>query len=332
MMKKTQLKNLFKSIQKSGVSFFAVAFIAATSIAIYCGLMFSADAELQSANRYFDKQRLANFEITGANGITQADVDALMASGTVSEAEGGYTAMAVMEQELENVVVQVRSRSERLNQPVLVSGALPQGKNEIAVEEMMADKKGIAVGDTIRMSHDGMLYETEFIVTGIVNEPGFNCTKVKDARGRTDQGLGAASFFVETSVEAFDPSYYHDSYPVAYLRDDHLDGIYYFSDEYASASDAREKALEDFGAQRAEIRYSELRAEADEKLAEARSELDNAKKELADGKSELAANEIKLADGQKELADNEALLADAKEQLLSILDGHMAKDFQLGFE
>ncbi len=332
MMKKTQLKNLIKSIQKSGVSFFAVAFIAATSIAIYCGLMFSADAELQSANRYFDKQRLANFEITGANGITQADVDALVSSGTVSEAEGGYTAMAVMEQELENIVVQVRSRSERINQPVLVSGELPQGKNEIAVEEMMADKKGIAVGDTIRLSHDGMLYETEFKVTGIVNEPGFNCTKVKDARGRTDQGLGAASFFVETSAEAFDPSYYHGSFPVAYLRDDNLDGIYYFSDEYTSASDARKKVLKDFGAERAQIRYQELKDEADGKLADARSELDDAKKELADGKDELAANETKLADGRKELEEQEGLLADAKAELLSILDGHMAKDFQAAYD
>lgn len=346
-MKKTQLKNLLKSIKKSGVSFFAVAFIAATSIAIYCGLMFSADAELQSADRYFNEQRLANFEVTGANGITQDDVDALVSSGTVTEAEGGYTAMAAVEGEEENVLVQVRSRAEKVNQPVLVSGELPEARNEIAVEEMMADKKGVAVGDTLRLSHDGMLYETEFTVTGIVNEPGYSCTKIKDARGRTEQGLGVADFFVETSAEAFDPEYYHDSYPVAYLRDSRMEGLYYFSDEYTASSDTLKKDLETFGEERAEIRYEELRSEADEKLADARADLDAAqqeladgkqkindgKQELADGKQELADKEQEIADGWEELESQEATLDDSQEQILaSLAEQGMGDDMQAAYD
>jgi len=318
-MKKTQFKNLIRSIQKSGVSFFAVAFIAAVSIAIYCGLMFSADAELQSANRYFNQQRLANFEVTGANGITQADVDALVSSGTVTEAEGGYTAMAVLEGETENLLIQVRSWSEKVNQPVLVSGRLPEGKNEIAVEEMMANKEGIAVGDTFCLSHEGMLYETEFTVVGIVNEPNFNCADVQDTRGRTEQGLGVATYYVETSVEAFDPEYYHDSYSVAYLRDSSLDGIYYFSEDYTAVSDEIGEKIEKFGEERAEVRYAELRAEADEKLADAGEELADARKELEDGKKELADKEKELADGWNELNKQETALEDQEKQILSLL-------------
>lgn len=332
-MKKTQLKNLIKSIKKSGVSFFAVAFIAAVSIAIYCGLMFSADAELQSADRYFNEQRLANFEITGANGITQADVDALVSSGTVTEAEGGYKDMAVLEGEMENLLVQVRSRSEKINQPVVVSGQLPEGRNEIAVEEMMADKEGIAVGDTICLSHEGMLYETEFKVTGIVNEPSFNCTEIKDTRGKTEQGIGVATYFVETSADAFDPEYYHNSYPVVYLRNSSLDGIYYFSGDYTAEADKLKEELEKFGEERAKIRYEELKAEADEKLADAGEKLTGSRDELAEGKSKLADKEKELADGWKKLETQESVLRDTEEQLRSLLAAQgLGDDIQAAYD
>jgi len=332
-MKKTQLKNLIKSIQKSGVSFFAVAFIAAVSIAIYCGLMFSADAELQSADRYFNEQRLANFEVKSANGITQDDVDALVSSGTVTEAEGGYTAMAVLEGERENLLVQIRSWSEKVNQPVLVSGRLPEGRNEIAVEEKMANKEGIAEGDTFSLSHEGMLYETEFTVVGIINEPNFNCADVQDTRGQADQGLGIATYYVEASAEAFDPEYYHDSYPVAYLRDSSLDGIYYYSGDYNAAADEIEDKIEKFGEGRAETRYAELKAEADEALADAGEELADARKELEDGKKELADKEKELADGRDELKKQETALEDNEEQLLALLAAQgMGEDIQAAYD
>jgi len=318
-MKKTQFKNLLRSIKKTGVSFFAVAFIAATSISIYCGLMFSADAELRSTDRYFDSNRLANFEAVCANGVTGDDIAELTSSGTVTEAEGGYTAMAVMEGENENLLVQVRSLCQQLNQPVVVEGALPQARDEAAVEQTMADKKGVAVGDTITLTHDGMLYETQFRVTGIINEPGFSCTRAHDARGRTEQGMGAASFYIDVPLEAFDPDYYSGCFAVAYLRDSSLDGIYYFSDQYENASQVVEDRLEAFGEQRAALRYDELKSEADGKLADAQAEIDSADRELADAKAELADKEKELEDGRSVLAESERELDEAEDSIQATL-------------
>lgn len=318
-MKKTQIKNLLRSVRKAGVSFFAVAFIAAVSISIYCGLMFSAEAELRSANRYFDANRLANFETACANGITQDDIAALTESGTVTEAEGGYTAIAVMEGEEENVILQVRSMCQKLNQPVVIEGALPQARNEVAVEQLMADKQGVTVGDTITLRHDGMLYETEFHVTGIINEPSFSSTRAPDARGRTEQGIGAASYFVDVPLDAFDPDYYSGCYTVAYMRDSSLDGIFYFSDQYESAEQTVEDRLEAFGAERAALRYDELKSEADEKLSDAQKKIDDADRELADGKKELAEKEQELDDGKQELAESEQELDEAEDAIQSNL-------------
>ena len=47
MVKKAKTKYLLRTIKKNGVPFFAVAFIAATSIAIFLGLQSSAKAILK---------------------------------------------------------------------------------------------------------------------------------------------------------------------------------------------------------------------------------------------------------------------------------------------
>ena len=52
-MKKTRGKHLLRSIRKGGISFLAVAVIAAVSIAIYHGFQSSANAILQRADQYF---------------------------------------------------------------------------------------------------------------------------------------------------------------------------------------------------------------------------------------------------------------------------------------
>ena len=61
-MKKTRRKHLFRTIRKTGVSFFAVAFIAGTSIGIFQGLQSAADAILDKADSYFNSNNLETLE------------------------------------------------------------------------------------------------------------------------------------------------------------------------------------------------------------------------------------------------------------------------------
>ena len=107
VMKTTKYKHLLRTIRKSGVSFFAVAFIAATSIAIFLGMLSSGKALLARADRYFQENHLAAWQISCANGITQEDVDAIAGWEDVSVAEGGYsdTARYVVEGEKTSVAV-----------------------------------------------------------------------------------------------------------------------------------------------------------------------------------------------------------------------------------
>lgn len=311
MVKRTQWKYLFESIKKTGVSFFAVALIAATSIAIYLGIQSGADAILKQADRYFRENRLASAEITCANGITQADMEELTGQSFADTVEGGYQTMVLMDGESERLIVQVRSLLQEINRPVMVEGELPSEAGEVAVEQKFASEQGISLGDEIRIEHDGELLYDTFCVTAIINEPSFSCGDIEDARGRDEAGTGSVSYYMEVMQDAFDASYYDHCYTTAYVENKALGELYFYSDEYAQQESELVCAVEEFGGERASMRYDSLTQDAEEKLRDAENELNDAKTELADGEAEFSEGEKELADGRKELDESRKKLEDS---------------------
>lgn len=120
VMKKTRAKYLFQSIRKGGVSFLAVAVIVAVSIAIFHGFQSSANAILLKADQYFTENNLETLEISCANGLTQEDLQAIASWEGVSAVEGGYVDSVQLETGGERILVQARSLTDTINQPVLV--------------------------------------------------------------------------------------------------------------------------------------------------------------------------------------------------------------------
>lgn len=326
MVKKTQGKYLAKAIKKTGVSFFAVALIAATSIAIYLGIQSGAVAMLKQADRYFRENHLASVETACANGITQTDVEELAGQSFADTVEGGYQTMVLMDGESETLIVQVRSLLQDMNQPVLIEGELPSKAQEVAVEQKFASEQGISLGDEIRIEHDGELLYDTFCVTAIINEPSFSCGDIEDARGRDEVGTGSASYYMEVMKDAFDVSYYDYCYTTVYVENNALSELYFYSDEYAQLESELVSAVEAFGKERASLRYNSLTQDAEEKLCDAENELNDAKAELADGEAEFSereqlltadqrkAAEADLAGARQKIEDAETELADARQK------------------
>lgn len=236
-MRKSSWKHLFKTIQKNMVSFLAVSFIAAISIAIYIGLQGGATATLRAADDYFKSQKLHTMEITGAYGITEEDIKEIAGWDAVSVVEGGYSAMVMIEAEKERITVQALSINDEINAPVVVEGTLPEEIDEVAIEERFAMEKGLKVGDTIELLHQGNLVETEFRITAIINQANFCCAKMDEVRGNTQEGLGAAAFYISLPKEAFNEMYYGGRFTKAYLYTESLDEFYTFSEEYETKSE-----------------------------------------------------------------------------------------------
>ena len=318
MMKKTRAKYLFQSIRKGGVSFLAVAVIVAVSIAIFHGFQSSANAILLKADQYFTENNLETLEISCANGLTQEDLQAIASWEGVSAVEGGYVDSVQLETGGERILVQARSLTDTINQPVLVEGELPTAENEAAIEANLAEQKGIEVGDTISLAQDGCLTGDTFTVTGIVNLPVYCCVSLFDVRGTGETGLGSNEYFVCLPQAAFDAGYYSDCYTIAYVDSDVLDGMYYFSDEYTAEEARYLEQLEPLARKQATLRYESLRDEADRELEVARAEIEE--------------NEEKLNEARTAIADQESVLEDARamlEQLTQLGDAASAQRMAL---
>lgn len=302
--RKARTKYLLRTIRKNGVPFFAVAFIAATSIAIFLGLQSSATAILKEADRYFVTNRLESLEITCANGITQEDIDAIAGWDGVDAVEGGYSAMALMDGESEKITIQARSLCRDMNDPVVLEGTLPSAPDEAAVEQIFAEEQGIQIGDEITLEHDGNFVSDTFRVTAIVNEPFFCCATIQDARGKSTEGLGAAAYYIMLTGDAFDSSYYSDCFTTAYVKNEALDAFFYFSDDYKEKEKAFKEKIEEFGQERAKLRYTFLKDDAQSAIDSAESELSDSEKKLSDGMSEIKETKKELETALGEIEAN----------------------------
>lgn len=289
-MKKTQLIHLYRTIRKNLISFLAVAMMAATAISIFVGDQSAAKAILDEANRYFIENRLQSLEISSPYGITPEDIEVMSNWEGVDAVEGGYSAMVLAD--LDNgtgkTLVEAHALLDTMNLPVLLEGRLPSAFDEVAVEQTMAEKEGICVGDQIRVEHAGELYSGKFTVTAIINQPAYCYARPRDARGQSDIGIGSAYYYIAFSKAAFDQSHFNGAYSTAYVRNDDLDQYHYFSEEYKEREAVFQARIQELGAQRARLRYASVQDSLPEQLADARKELNRQEKNLAEGRETLS--------------------------------------------
>lgn len=323
VMKKTQGKHLWKTIKKNLVSFLAVALMGATGVSIFLGDQSAATAILKKADDYFVENRLQSLEVTGVYGITEGDLDALAGGSGVDAVEGGYSTTVLLETEdtTNKLLVQAHSLLSSMNIPEVLEGVLPTAENEAAIEQTMAERENIRIGDRITLQQEGELKNDTFVVTAIINEPSYCCAKAMDARGKSEKGIGSAYYYIGLPKTAFDTSYYEDCYTTAYIRNDSLDDYFYFSEEYKEQEEVFRKQIEELGKERAQIRYEEVSKKAQDGLDEAEAEWERQRKNLEDGKDMLSYifEQIGLSSDLEEVRKQLDDFGRLKEPLLEVL-------------
>ena len=290
-MKKTQKTYLLRTIKKNMVSFLAVALMVATGISIYLGDFSAAKAILERANDYFIENRLQSLEVSSIYGITQDDIEALAALGEVDEVEGGYSSVVLLDADngTGKMPVKVQSLLDSMNLPVVLEGNLPVNYKEVAIEQKMARKEGIRVGDVITIEHKGELRANTFVVSAIINQPSYCCAKALDSRGMSDIGIGSVQYYIALPKEAFETSYFADCYTTAYIKNYELDNYFYFSDEYKEKEAALQEQLLSLGEKRASLRFDEVRIQAKEKIQETEEILEEYESVMKSAEEQVAS-------------------------------------------
>ena len=272
---------------------------------------------LSTTDGYLDDTGLFDLQAVSTMGLQEEDLEAVLDTEGVQEAELSYSSDLLCDSEGEQYVVHLMAQSD-MAQCQAEEGRLPEKADEIFLDAELAQALGCQIGDKITLYEEdqegdkpeGLAYG-EFEITGIGSSPMY----LSINRGSASVGNGQVTGFAVVLPEAFDM----EVYTQMNIRLEGAGTLECYSDEYKELVSSVQAALEETAGVQCEWRYEQIYDEAQGKLADARAELEDgratAQQELADARKTLDEGWAKVNDGEKQLADGKQQLADSEAQL-----------------
>ena len=272
---------------------------------------------LSTTDGYLDDTGLFDLQAVSTMGLQEEDLEAVLDTEGVQEAELSYSSDLLCDSEGEQYVVHLMAQSD-MAKCQAEEGRLPEKADEIFLDTELAQALGCQIGDKITLYEEeqegdkpeGLAYG-EFEITGIGSSPMY----LSINRGSASVGNGQVTGFAVVLPEAFDM----EVYTQMNIRLEGAGTLECYSDEYKELVSSVQAALEETAGVQCEWRYEQIYDEAQGELADARAELEDgratAQQELADARKTLDEGWAKVNDGEKQLADGKQQLADSEAQL-----------------
>lgn len=307
------IKDFIREIRKNSGRFISIFFIVALGAAFFAGVRSSKYDMKYSADIYYDQAKLMDFRIISTMGLTDDDVQDMKEVEGVAVVTGAYSQEVLCKAGDQEMVLNLLSLSEGVNEPTLTSGKQPANVQECLVDKQILEDGTYKIGDKITVSSgtstdisESLRYDTYTISGGCLMPQYMDLS-----RGNGSIGDGSIDAFALVEPEAFTLDYYTE----AYIQTENTSQLLCYDDEYEEKiADVTERleAIEDAACER---RFESVKGEAEEKLADAKKEVADARKKLADAKAELDDGEKQIEDARQESAENEQKLNDSKKQL-----------------
>lgn len=291
--------------------------MSALGVSFFSGVRASMPDMLSTTDGYLDDTGLFDLQAVSTMGLQEEDLEAVLDTEGVQEAELSYSSDLLCDSEGEQYVVHLMAQSD-MAQCQAEEGRLPEKADEIFLDAELAQALGCQIGDKITLYEEdqegdkpeGLAYG-EFEITGIGSSPMY----LSINRGSASVGNGQVTGFAVVLPEAFDM----EVYTQMNIRLEGAGTLECYSDEYKELVSSVQAALEETAGVQCEWRYEQIYDEAQGKLADARAELEDgratAQQELADARKTLDDGWAKVNDGEKQLADGKQQLADSEAQL-----------------
>lgn len=303
-MKKTILKNTFRSIKSTSGRFIAIFAIIVLGSGFFSGIKAACPDMKYSASEYFSEHRLNDIHILSTIGFEQWEIDDINNLNGRYYAEGAYTSDVFIQSESitrEAVKLYSYDPDKKLNIPEVMEGRLPEAADECAVDYKFRSGKRPEIGEKITLSAANdddigdVVSRTEYTVVGYVKLPMY----VAFERGTTSIGNGTLNGYALIPEENFDLEVYTDVYTA--VNDAAEFNAY--SDEYDETIENNIKILESQGESSLEKRKEKIRSDAYEDIDEAKAEVEDSKNDIEEAKEKLADGETEYQDGLRALDD-----------------------------
>lgn len=311
-MRKAVNRDYFRQIQKTPRRFFAILLIVALGVAFFSGVRAASPDMRLTVDKYFDEYHAADLRLLSTAGFDEDDLAALRAAaGEETVVNPLYTADGFVQSGDNRLLVHFRSldiqaaaegREDALELPVLMEGRLPAAADECLADERLLESGSLQLGDVLRVDikddpdMEEALSRLEYTIVGSIRSTSY----ISLQRGSSAKGDGSLDGYILLPEENFTLSVHTE----ALLRDGRAAGLSRFTEDYDQIIDALTHRLDETAEQRAPLRLSAMRKEADDKLAEAEAQLSDGERELLEAEDKLADGWAALEEGQREL-DNQ---------------------------
>ena len=302
-------KDFWREVRNTRSRFLSILILVALAVAFLSGLRATAPDMKATVDEYLDGQGFMDIQVLSTLGLTQEDLDILLAQKGIAGGEAAYVIDAFASTPDTDIVAKVYSLPKAVNRLTLTQGRMPQAADECVVDPRMLELMDVSVGDSVELRTQGTFADTltrsHFTIVGAAVSPYY----ISVERGTSTLGAGRVQAYIYLPEAAFDMDYY----TAIYLLVQGAGETAAFSDQYNDLVDGVIDDMEPLSKARAALRRQELVDEANDKLAEAQQKLDDAKrdaeKKLADARAELRDARKKLDNGWAELADAKTTLA-----------------------
>ena len=315
-IKNALLKDTIREIWRTFSRFLSIFAIVALGVAFFAGVKATATDMRITGDQYFDEYQLMDIRIVSTLGFDDKDLEAITKTEGLEYIQPGYSldSIAEVKGKGKEIVVKLLSlpsnkpEEVQINKTKLIEGRYPEKANECLIEDAQMLNVDTALGSKILLSSgtdkdiSENLENSEFTIVGIVETPYY----ISYDRGTSSVGNGKVNSFVMLPVENFKLPVYTE----LFLTVENARKAFAYDDKYEELVKTTKDNLETVAESREQLRYDEIMAEADDKLAEGRLELANAEAEATDklskAEEELASGKRKLLAGEKEFANKES--------------------------
>ena len=279
-MKKTQQKDLFRNIRKQWVSFLSIVIIATMGITTFLGIDYTVFSLRKNGSNLYNELNFRDVEVLSTLLFTKEDLKQLQEVEGVTDVEPvrAVSAEAISRDVSEDV--NVVSVTERINRVQIVSGRLPTGDSECAVEKQLAETMGVQVGAQMNLLTSNVekveyLKESDFTVVGIINHPDHTNTIVQE------------SPYVLVTYNAFDAEALSDCFMKAEIVIEKAADVNRFSEAYdASAAKVIEK-IDLLAETRTVMRENQIKNDAQAQVNAGKEQLESGFAKIEEAKTTL---------------------------------------------
>lgn len=294
-------KDAFREILKSKMRFLAILVIIFLGVGFYVGLSATSPDMVQTADNYYTKNNLMDYQVQSTYGLTDGDIEELQAiEGTSTQSHYAQDFLVDESSETVRLYSYDLENGQEMNQYHLADGRLPEQSGEIALDSNDSFLSDVDIGDTISLASgeengapgDNLNQQT-FEVVGFVDSPLYIDNT---SRGHTTIASGTLNGFGVIPKD----DYTTDVHTEAYLTVDGSNDYQAYSEEYENHVGAYEDALENTLTDLEDERATSVQNEAQQEIDDGWADVEEGEQELADAEAELEDARSELDQGWEE--------------------------------